>query len=68
MNNWSPRTVRGLIYFGAGLILFKVQPPLTQALLETSLFWAGLSRTVLTLAALVTICMGVYLLATRYKK
>lgn len=68
MNNWSPRTMRGLIYFGAGLVLFKLQPPLTQALMGSSLFLAGLSRAGLSLAALVTTSIGIYLLATRYKK
>ncbi|WP_150130896.1 hypothetical protein [Janthinobacterium sp. LM6] len=67
MNNWSPRTVRGLIFFGIGMCAFKLQPVMTAALVS-SLFWSGLSQAGLSLVGMVSLAVGVYFLATRYKK
>lgn len=67
MNNWSPRTIRGAIFFGAGICAFQVQPFLTKAL-EGSLFWSGLSQAGLSLIGLLGMAVGGYLLATRYNK
>lgn len=67
MNNWSPRTIKGLSYAFIGILAFKAQPLVTAALRD-SLFWSGLSQAGFSLIGLCSMSIGIYLLATRYKK
>jgi len=63
---WTPRAVRGAIFLAVGAIAFKLEPLLTQVLIQ-SLFWTGLSQAGLSLMGLISVCSGMYFLATRYK-
>ena len=67
MNGWSPRTIKGLSYAFVGILAFKAQP-LVTATLQESLFWSGLSQAGFSLIGLCSLSIGIYLLATRYKK
>lgn len=64
--SWTPRAVRGAVFVAVGACAFKLVPIVAPALSE-SLFWTGFSQVSLTLVGLTGVCMGVYLLATRYK-
>lgn len=67
MKDWSPRTIRGAIFFGVGICAIQVQPAITQAL-SGSLALQGLSQAGLSLIGLLGMIIGGYYLATRYKK
>ncbi|MES2300087.1 MAG: hypothetical protein V4582_23825 [Pseudomonadota bacterium] len=68
MNDWSPRTIRGALFFGGGICAIQGQPFLTQELHKFSAFWAAVSQAGLSLVGLVCVIVGGYYLATRYKK
>jgi hypothetical protein len=67
MKDWSPRTIRGALFFGIGVCVLQAQPLLTRAL-ANSLFLSGLSQAGLSLIGLVCVIVGGYYLATRYKE
>ena len=67
MNDWSSRQISGVTFAGVGVSALLLQTAISQAL-SGSLFWMGLSQSVLSAIGLGGVVIGLYRFATKDRK